>query len=72
MRLTTRDKYKNHNLLILLIFKIKYTNEKIGGAGPTPKPRTTLFSALSYYPNSLWERSWVITVSVPTYKVLQK
>ena len=28
---------------------------RIGGAGPTPKPRTTLFSALSYYPNSLWE-----------------
>ena len=72
MRLTTRDKYKNHNLLILLIFKIKYTNEKIGGAGPPPKPRTTLYYELSYYPNSLWELSWLTTVSVPTYKVLQK
>ena len=45
---------------------------KVGGAGPTPKPRTTLFSALSYYPNSLWECTKITTVSVPTYTVLQK
>jgi hypothetical protein len=38
--------------LLLLIDAISFTYLKQCGAKPTPKPRATMFSALSYYPNS--------------------